>query len=170
MAAMTAVAAGDDTAFRPVVDALAMRLQRFFERRGVAAAEAEDLVQETLIRLYRKRASYRPGSSVAAWAFVIGRNLMIDRHRRQRPQVALEDAGQLVAPPEPEVAGTGDIWALAQRTLKPREFEALWLRYEEDLGVPEVARILGVTGVHARVLLHRARSRLAHVLQKEAPI
>ena len=167
IASMIAVRDGDDAAFRSLVDTLSGRLQRFFAQRGAPAIEIEELVQETLIRVYRKRTSYRPGRSVTAWTFAIGRNLMIDRYRRQRPHVSLEAVAEPVAPPAPDSAAVADIWALARRVLKPRDFEAVWLRYGANLTTPEVAQTLGLSGVHARVLLHRARKRLALELRKE---
>lgn len=167
IASMVAVKDGDDAAFRPLVDTLSGRLQRFFTQRGAPAAEVEDLVQETLIRVYRKRASYRAGRSVTAWTFAIGRNLMIDRHRRQRPQVTLDAVEELIAPPAPDDAPVADIWALARLTLKTRDFEALWLRYGAEMSLPEVAQALGISGVHTRVLLYRARKRMALELRKE---
>ncbi|MHB9010298.1 MAG: sigma factor-like helix-turn-helix DNA-binding protein, partial [Limisphaerales bacterium] len=55
------------------------------------------------------------------------------------------------------------IWTRARR-LKPRQFEALWLRYAEGLDVAGVAAAMGVTRVHAKVLLFRARHELARRL------
>ena len=167
IASMVAVTSGDDAAFRLLVDVLSGRLQRFFEQRGASVVEAEELVQETLIRVYQKRASYRPGRSVTAWTFAIGRNLMIDRYRCRRLYVPLDTVAELVAPPVPDAAAVADIWSLARRALKPRDFEALWLRYGEDMSVSEVAQTLGLSGVHTRVLLHRARKRLALELRRE---
>ena len=52
-------------------------------------------------------------------------------------------------------------WALAARILRRDERSALWLRYAEDLAPVEIARILGRPGVSVRVLLFRAREKLA---------
>jgi RNA polymerase sigma-70 factor (ECF subfamily) len=54
-------------------------------------AEAEDLVQETLVRAYRFWASFRPGSSVRAWLFTILRNTFITRYHRQGRERALAE-------------------------------------------------------------------------------
>lgn len=167
IASMVAVKGGDDAAFRPLVDKLSGRLQWFFAQRGASAADVEELVQETLIRVYRKRASYRPGRSVTAWAIAIGRNLMIDRYRRQRPHVSLDAVAEPTAPPATDFTAVDDIWALARRTLKPRDVEVLWLRYGVEMTLPEVAQALGISGVHTRVLLHRARKQMTLELQRE---
>lgn len=58
-------------------------------------AEAEDLVQETLVRAYRFWASFRPGSSVRAWLFTILRNTFITRYHRQGREKALAEGLEL---------------------------------------------------------------------------
>ena len=55
------------------------------------------------------------------------------------------------------------MWRLA-RTLKPKQWEALWIRYGEGFCVAETARVMGVHPIHARVILHRARAALAELL------
>ena len=52
-----------------------------------------------------------------------------------------------------------NIWKAAQ-TLQQYQYEALWLRYVEDMPVKEIARVLKKSRVHVRVLLHRARLNL----------
>ena len=52
------------------------------------------------------------------------------------------------------------LWDTARRHLKPDEFSALWFFYREDLAVRELAKVLGKTTTHTKVILHRARTRL----------
>ena len=55
------------------------------------------------------------------------------------------------------------LWKLV-RTLKPKQAEAIWLRYAEGFSVAETARIMRTNQVHVKVLLHRARSNLSKML------
>src|SRR5262249_47747604 len=55
------------------------------------------------------------------------------------------------------------LWKLV-RTLKPKQAEAVWLRYAEGFSVAETARIMSTNRIHVKVLLHRARSNLFKVL------
>jgi RNA polymerase sigma-70 factor (ECF subfamily) len=52
------------------------------------------------------------------------------------------------------------LWQLA-RALKPRQREALWFRYGEGFSIAETARAMRTNEIHVKVLLHRARARLA---------
>lgn len=167
--AMQAAAGGDSAAFGPVVTALAGRLQRFLNRLGVPPADTEDLVQETLIRMYRKASAYDARWPVTTWAFTIARRLAVDRWRRLKPHVSIEEAAEVAAPAVPPDDGGEDLWALARRILPARQYETLWLLYGEGLDLAGVARVLGLSRVHARVLLHRARRRLAGALRKGNP-
>ena len=163
---MQAAQTGDDAAFGRVVEALAGRLMRFFGQLGVPASDAEDLTQETFIRLYRSRTKYDARFAVTTWAFTIGRRLAIDRWRRRPPEVPLEDAVNVAAPALPDTASPSDLWRVARGALPARQYEALWLCYGEGCSLKEVARIMGVSAVHARVLVHRGRVRLAALLRE----
>jgi RNA polymerase sigma-70 factor (ECF subfamily) len=55
---------------------------------------------------------------------------------------------------------TENLWARARRILSHREFEVLWLRFGEDMSTEETARIAGLTQIHVKVLVHRARRHL----------
>jgi RNA polymerase sigma-70 factor (ECF subfamily) len=60
-----------------------------------------------------------------------------------------------------------NIWALAT-TLPKKEYEALWLRYAEDMSIKEIARVTKKSPITVRVLLYRARLKLAEKIDKNA--
>lgn len=62
-----------------------------------------------------------------------------------------------------------NLWRLA-RNLKANQYEALWLRYVEDLSLKEIARIMRKSYTAARLLLHRARLNLGKQLQKNPEV
>ena len=61
-----------------------------------------------------------------------------------------------------------ELWQLARRTLPELQCQALWLKYAEEMSVEQIARVLRRTQVHVKVLLFRARTRLARELETQA--
>jgi RNA polymerase sigma-70 factor (ECF subfamily) len=81
---MERYACGDDAAFGAVYDELAPRLLAFLQRRLASAALAEDLLQQTFLRMHRARGSFVEGSAVLPWAFAIARRLLVDELRQRK--------------------------------------------------------------------------------------
>ncbi len=82
---MEQVAARDGAAFRRLVDAHAAAVHRLAYRMTGDAAEAEDVTQEAMLRLWEHAAGWRPGGSgVGAWLQRVAANLCLDRLRRRR--------------------------------------------------------------------------------------
>lgn len=165
-------AAGDQEAFTALVERLAPALHRYLVTTGATVADADDLVQEAFIRAHAALPGFDPRYAFTTWLYTIAHRLRLNRVARARVSVPLEavpepaQAEQEPAEERPEAAT--DLWATARRLLPARQAEALWLRYGEDLAIPDIARILDLTGVHVRVLLHRARARLARHLRPSA--
>ena len=63
---------------------------------------------------------------------------------------------------------TETLWATAKRVLKPLQFEALWLRYGEDLTIEETAHVMKTNQIRVRVLVHRARGILVRHVKNES--
>jgi RNA polymerase sigma-70 factor, ECF subfamily len=156
--AMDRYARGDDAAFAIVFAELAPRLRAFLRRLAGARQSAEDLLQETFLRIHRARGSFGEGARALPWAYAIARNCYIDHFRsaRARPEVELEPGGD--APghdpktgPDADAEQTAIAMQtarivereLARMTLARREAFVL-LRYE-GRSVAEAARILGTT-------------------------
>jgi RNA polymerase sigma-70 factor (ECF subfamily) len=159
-AAMHRYANGDDAAFAELYAGLAPRLQVFLRRVCGKADLADDLAQETMLRIHRARGSFAPHAAVVPWAYAIARNCHIDHMRavkaRIRTATPTDDAGEPTVP-EP-VAGleasaeqvqiarqTAEVIEreLARMTVARREAFVL-LRYE-GLSVAEAAQVLGAT-------------------------
>ncbi len=103
-ALMLASLEGDARAYRALLNALSAGLRIYYRRRldGADAADEEDLVQDTLIAMHTRRATYDPGQPLTAWVYAIARYKLIDHYRRRRYRrtVPLEDAGALFAADE----------------------------------------------------------------------
>lgn len=129
-------------------------------------ADADEAVQETLLRAHRGMASYRGEGSVKAWLCGIARHVCVHTlETRRRGREAMERA-----PVEPEA---GDAIASRRRArairqaldyLKPSEREALVLRYVADLSHRELAATLQLDEATARKRISRALARLRAVM------
>ncbi len=135
--------------------------------------DAEDLLQETLLRAYRGFAGYRPGTNVRAWLFTILHRVRTDmlRKRGRSPQTTeLTDDGPAV-PADYEArltAGNEEV----QRALAevPEVFRsALVLRDVEEFSYEEIAGILGVPVGTVMSRIHRGRAHLRRLLAARTP-
>ena len=161
---------GDSSAHRALLSALGGLLRAYFARRlGPAAAEVEDLVQETLLAVHLKRATYDRSQPFSPWAYAVARYKLIDHFRRAHRQihVPLEDAGALIGTDDPE---EGAVRMDLERLLGqlPERQRAL----VEDVkvrgfSIEEAARNRGVTAVSARVMLHRSLQWLSRTVRDE---
>ena len=131
--------------------------------------DAEDVTQETFVRVWRTLESYQPRGQFRAWLYRIAANLCRDHHRtaRRRPQTVapdgIEDVPASGGPSQTqEGLRTAVTEAIARLPSGYREVVAL--HYLEDLAPVEIAAILGRPRPAVRVQLWRARALLAHEL------
>ncbi len=161
---------GSAPAFEELVGQFEARIYGFLVRHTGNAHDAEDLTQETFVRAWRGIARFDPTRDFAAWLFTIARRVAANHFRARRTHDPLPV--ELASPnAEPgDAASTGDsssaLWRAA-RKLKPSQYEALWLRYAEGFSVAETARVMGLTSIHVKVILHRARKELARHFKPE---
>jgi len=155
--------AGDAAAYGRLLALLAPRLRAYFGRRLPDPADAEDLVQETLIAIHTKRATYDPALAFAPWVYGVARYKLIDHYRRRgvRRHVPLEEAGVLFAESDTE-AGTArsDLSRLLAR-LPARQRGLLEDVRLRGLTIAEAAPRHGYTEGAAKVALHRTMKALS---------
>ncbi len=133
---------------------------------------ALDLAQETLMEAFRALPRYEGRAQFSSWLFAIARYRCISAVRAPRVMVDDESDPEEVASdrPDPEMeALTGmeeeRMLALLNQVLDPVERQAVWLRCYEEMPVPEITRVLGITDRSgARGLLQRARRKLRAAL------
>jgi RNA polymerase sigma-70 factor (ECF subfamily) len=147
----------------------------FLRRRG-AAAEAEDLLQETFLRAYAGLHQYRSRWRFATWLFTIARRVNVTYHRLPpRPEgreaaLALSESGWL-GPVEAALQEDSRryLWARAKQVLSEEEATALWLHYGEDLSTRDIAAVLGRSREAVKAMLFRSRKRLLPLLEELMP-
>ncbi len=130
--------------------------------------DAEDMVQDTFLKLYRNIGGYDPAFRFSTWLYTSANRLAIDSFRKNavvRDKLIAEADRELRDPASAGEAGAGEssLWDTAQ-ALGETRFRVLWLRYGEDMTIEEIAAVLGRTRLAVRVLLHRARTSLAGLL------
>tara|TARA_R110002124_G_scaffold85396_2_gene221699 strand:- start:357 stop:938 length:582 start_codon:yes stop_codon:yes gene_type:complete len=146
-------ACGDGAAARLLAAQMTPRLYAHAFRVLGEAAEAEDVAQEALLRLWKIAPDWRTGEArVSTWCYRVVANLCTDRLRKRRT-VPLDDMGE-PADPRPgaeqglQQIARADALQAALETLPDRQRQAVILRHIEGLANPEIAAILDV-GVEA---------------------
>ena len=162
----------DEDAFRALYDRTARALWAYLSRITGSRDLADDLLQETYYRFLRAHGAYENDAHRRNALFRIATNLARDGHRRGRRAtlVALPDEQGAT----PEMAAGVDVAGDAERRtdlgramarLKPREREMLWLAYAQGSTHRDIAGTLGVKAESVRLLLFRARHKLARLLR-----
>jgi RNA polymerase sigma-70 factor (ECF subfamily) len=142
------------------------RLKSFFLRLGVSPGQAEDLVQETMLTVWRKAGQFDPTRAGAAtWIFTVARNLRIDLKRRERDPALLAELYDGPAEPLPSdmviAAEHGRRVRQAMAELPAEQVEVIRLSFFEDRPHGEIAALLGIPlgTVKSRARLAMARLR-----------
>ena len=134
------------------------------------SADAEDAVQETILRACRAYGSFRGGSSPTTWMYAILMRVAADFRRGRRPMEALdEDRRHLPArtmTPDALAEADDESRRLLEhlRALPHRQKEIVTLFYLEDLSYQQVAGALGVSVGTVKSALSRARAALRETL------
>jgi len=175
---------GDERAVRTLV----RRHNRLLFRmaRGVLRddAEAEDVVQETYIRAFTGKASFRDEASFSTWLVRIARNEALGRLRRRRPTTDLsalatgddQNGGSLIMFPtsQGQASPESDTGRTEMRRMLAREVDGLSepfrlvfiLRDVEGLSTEETASCLSIRPETVKTRLHRARSQIRKAIEK----
>lgn len=118
------------------------------------------------MRAWRAARSYRASAPYASWILSIAHNEIVNvvrRRRKDRRGIEARNAEPSVAS-DVERDELPDVWRAAREVLEDSVFEIVWLRYAEDMEPRQIAVVTGRTPVGVRVLLHRARAKIAEAL------
>ena len=146
-------------------------------------AEAEDLFQQTWIRVAEKIRQYDPRRNFEAWLFTVARNIAIDHLRRIRPQSLDEPiegapgesaATRLQSSERPVLDGIVERertsrLAHALDLLPVTHREVLTLRFEEEMKLEEIAEVIDIPLSTVKTRLRRALDRLRQTLETHYP-
>lgn len=179
---MERLVAGDDAALNDLMERHAQPVFRFLYRMLANEDDANDLAQETFVRVYQHRASFQPGAKFTTWLYTIAGNLARNQYRwRSRHPTASLDAsdaatGESLGDILPSPDGSpGEAAEMAERAAAVRAAvqglpedmrEAIILCEWEDLAMAEAAAVLNTTPKAVESRLYRARQLLREKLKK----
>jgi len=160
-------AGGDRAAFDEIIRRYCRPLVQFVASRTAVFQDAEDVVQETFLRFYQNILLFDDRYSLKNWLYTIAYRVAVSTYRKKRPMLLSQEAIQQRAdvPVEAEPADTG-LWAIVKE-MKPDDCTILWLRYKQDMKIEEIAQVMNKTKTGVRVHLHRARNRLAKIINTD---
>ena len=159
---------GDFTAATALVNLLSPQLHRFFLVQFVSRRYADDLLQETWLRIHEVRHTYRPGQPVLPWLYAIARNIRVDHYRKaRRAETREQSLNENLDIPQP--AGTGaartpDLEAILA-TLPDSQREVIAMLKVAGMSLEEVARATSSSVGSVKQKAHRAYERLRERLR-----
>lgn len=160
---------GDPDAARSLTLRLAPRILGLSARLLGDRAEAEDVTQEAMLRLWRIAPDWKQDDAmVQTWLYRVARNLCLDRLRKKRAMTLddIDEAADDVAPIDARLIEKDRARALAQALarLPERQRDAVQLRLIDGLQNPEIAQVLGVSVEAVESLTARGKRALKALL------
>jgi RNA polymerase sigma-70 factor (ECF subfamily) len=156
----------DEDAFRAFYDRTSGALWGYLSRISGDRQVADDLLQESYYRLLKANVAFESENHRRNYLYRIATNLVRDSHRGAKP---LFDAGvemaDVAAPESADRESQQDVRRALGR-LKPRERALLWLAYANGSSHAEIADVLGLKTGSIKLLLFRARRKMASALQR----
>lgn len=157
-------------AFQTLFQAYSPRIRAYLLKMTRNPQASEDLMQETMLAIWRKAGQYDPARGPAsAWIFTIARNIWIDAWRKQRrPEIDMNDPA-LAADPEPDAVNlmeqrqSRDALHKAMQTLPQEQVDLIRLSFFDEASHSTIAAQLGlpIGTVKSRIRLAFGRLRAA---------
>jgi RNA polymerase sigma-70 factor (ECF subfamily) len=167
---MVRVGRGDREAFQAVFERYRDEIHAFLARMVHDAVAAEDLTQETFLRVFREAGRYDPCRPLEPWIYRIARNLAVDwlRSRKRKPETSLTGPDETTIDAEDPARGPVEVAAEREREallreglsrLRPGQREIFVLIDLEGLKYEQVADMLGISVKAVGARLRKARRR-----------
>lgn len=160
---------GDLASARALAERLTPRLMGYATRVLKDRAEAEDVVQETMLRLWKISKDWRQGEAqVSTWAYRVTMNLCTDRLRKTKPV----DLDAIAEPEDDALSAEGHLQQKARKSaldlalanMPERQAHAVRLRHIEGMTNPEIAAIMDINVRAVESLIARGKRALAEAL------
>jgi RNA polymerase sigma-70 factor (ECF subfamily) len=156
---MVSYQAGDPVAATTLIHLISPALHRYFRADAVSRAHADDLLQETWLRIHRVRHTYRTGEPVHPWFYAIARHVRIDYFRKASRTTAREEQLTEASPGASEQPSMEELEALLA-PLPASQREVIELLKVAGLSLEEVARATSSTVGSVKQRVHRAYKRI----------
>jgi len=170
---LAAVAGGDEAGLRGLVDRHGSGLLAYLTGLVGDPPLAEEVLQDTLLAVWRGAAGFVGGSTVRTWLFAVARRRAVDALRRRSSGPAIDDDGLLAQQPDPAAGPERQLLARADLDrvaaaigrLRPAHREVLALACVHELSSPEIGAVLGVPVGTVKSRLRLARVALVGLLE-----
>lgn len=163
---------GDFAAAASLIESISPQLHRFFTAQQASRAHADDLLQETWLRIHKVRHTYRQGEPALPWFYAIARHVRVDHHRKSvrisEGERELEVMSR-TTPARAEDAGHGDDLDALLAPLSASEREVIEMLKVMGMSLDEVARATSSTVGAVKQKVHRAYRKLRVRLSRAAP-
>jgi RNA polymerase sigma-70 factor, ECF subfamily len=161
---------GDFDAAAALIDRLSPQLHRLFLAQLASRADADDLLQETWLRIHKVRHTYRPGEPVLPWFYAIARRVRVDHYRKSIRTIArqqsMEDMSKIAAPVAAESCRPDLAGLLAP--LSEGEREVIEMLKVEGMSLEDAARATSSTVGSVKQKAHRAYKKLRETMSATA--
>jgi len=174
--AMSRYAEGDDAAFAELFSGLSPRLHAFLRRLGCSTDLAEDLTQETLLRMHQARGTFAREKSVIPWAYAIARNCYLSYARSPKARLAKRSVDDATVQQIEGREGTAEDTSIARQTaavvqralagMTDIRREAFVLLRYEGLSVSAAAQVVGITETALKVRAFHAYETIRTALRE----
>ncbi|MGA2738360.1 MAG: sigma-70 family RNA polymerase sigma factor [Bryobacteraceae bacterium] len=174
---------GDPDALTGMISRYQHRLYRYLLRLVREPAAADDLFQQTWLRVMEKIGRYDARRNFESWLFAVAHNLAVDSWRGQRGESRLDDADRGDSEPANERLRTGEpdalerlldfergaMLAVCMQELPTIHREVLTLRFEEDMKLEDIAEVAGIPLSTVKSRLRRALEGLRTAMDARIP-
>lgn len=176
---MTRYQAGNSAAVTALVERIGPRLHRHFMGRYATRSDADDLLQETWLRIHRVRHTYRPGEPVLPWFYAIARRVHVDHFRRASRTTARERPLEELSGPLEELSDRPDASLREEASadaldallapLSQSQREIIQMLKVAGMSLEEVARATSCTVGSVKQKVHRAYRKLREGMNAMGP-
>ena len=165
----------ENPSFEDVAEELSVPLQRYLERMVGNRATADDLLQETLLRIARGLPGFEGRSTIKTWAFTIATRVATDHFRRPTTKAQIVDMDQTKEIADSELDGEGrlvidEMNSCVREVIDslPADYRAALVLHDlQGLTAASTAEACGCSLATAKIRIHRARARLRDALNTE---
>lgn len=173
--------AGDATAFESLFNRYRDSvMQLYIQRTGGNRDDADDLLQETFLKVYLNLERYNPAYTFGQWVYTIARNTFIDFLRKKQENLSIDNdqngpphsPQSLLPTPEESIINTQQRAQLEQylEKMTPRYRKLIELRFFRDFSYEEIAAELQIPLGTVKTQIHRAREQLCRYIVETSDI
>jgi RNA polymerase sigma-70 factor (ECF subfamily) len=164
---MSSYRQGDFAAATVLIERISPQLYRFFLAQSVSRSDADDLLQDTWLRIHKVRHTYRPGEPALPWFYAIARHVRVDHYRRS---VRTTAAGQKLEEMSKEAAtdrqqsDNDDSLAALLAPLSESQREVIEMLKVTGMSLEDVARATSSSVGSVKQTVHRAYKKLRETI------